>query len=72
MKLNIEILGAETEEEAQELLIKALTNQAKGGSHKEDFQDPAARDVVRKMIKSHDKMVEKMLREINKAIDESL
>lgn len=58
----------ETEVDAQDLLLKALTHHEGGAEHKEAFHQPAARDVFNKMIVEHDKMWAKMLKEINQVI----
>jgi hypothetical protein len=61
--------NGESEEEAQELLVKALTSQDEGVSHKETFHQPAARDVVDRLMSEYDKMMDSMLREILELID---
>lgn len=60
----------ETEEEAQEALLKALQHHAAGKEHREAFHDPAARDVFNKLINEHKKMWNKMLKDIQKVLDE--
>ena len=64
MKVKLEYEAGENPLEADELLVKALTQHAQGEGHKEDFQDPAARDLMSKIVKKHEKMFDKMMREI--------
>jgi len=69
-KLQIKVEGFDSPAEAEEALVKALTQHARGESHKSDFQDPAARDVVKKITIKHEKMFDKMVREIIKVVEE--
>ena len=72
MKIKVYYENNENDLNTEDDLIKAITFHSNGASHKEDFSDPAARGVVKKMTTKFDKMLEKMLREINKAIDEGI
>lgn len=69
-KIEIHLEKGETEEEVEEMLIKAFQHHAAGKEHKEAFHEPAARDVFNKMINVHDKMWDKTLREILAVLDE--
>ena len=62
----------ETEDDARDLLVKALTHHEAGGEHKEAFHQPAARDVFTKMINEHDKIWQQMLKEISAVIDDEV
>lgn len=62
----------ETPEEAEEMLLKALTHHSAGGEHKEDFTQPAARDVVHTLLNEHSKMWNNILKEIFEVIDEDM
>lgn len=62
----------ETEEDANNLLLKALLHHESGGEHRESFHQPAAQDVFNKMILEHEKMWQHMLKEINQVIDEEV
>ena len=62
----------ETESEAKELLLKALTSQDSGATHTEEFQQPAARDVFERMLNAHDAMWQNLLREISTVLDDEM
>jgi hypothetical protein len=62
----------ESEADARELLVKALTHHEDGAQHKQTFLQPAARDVYEKMMVEHEAMFSKMLKEINQVIDEEV
>ena len=62
----------ETEEDAHDLLRKALEHHEGGGEHQETFHQPAARDVCNQMVVEHDRMWARMLREISAVIDEEV
>lgn len=65
------ILGKnETMQEAEETLYKALDMHRNGDAHKEDFSDPAMRDVVQRMQSAHDKMYKEMMQEIEEVLDQ--
>lgn len=61
--------GNETEEEAKEMLLKALTSQESGELHQETFRQPAVRDVYEQMDAAHQNMWSKMLEEISQVLD---
>lgn len=57
--------------EADEVLYKALSMQAKGDTHMtESFDDPAMVDVSHKMLDLHDKMYKEMLAEILETLED--
>jgi hypothetical protein len=60
----------ETEEEAQELLLKALTANDNGDAHVEAFHQPAAREVFEQMERKHDEMWREMMEEIFLVLEE--
>lgn len=62
----------ETIEEAQESLLKALVHHDAGEEHKAAFHQPAARDVFETMIKEHDAMWDRILKEINGVLEEEV
>lgn len=62
----------ETEDDAREVLVKALSHHEAGGEHQEAFHQPAARDVFSKMIVEHEKMWQRMLKEVSAVIDEEV
>lgn len=62
----------ETEIDASEVLRKALESHNEGNGHKETFHQPAAQDVVNTMISEHAKMWERILRKVNKLVDEEV
>lgn len=72
MEVKIILEENESEIEATELLIKAMQSHATGEHHKEDFHQPAARDVVNKLINAHTRMTEEMMREIFKVLEEEV
>ncbi len=64
------ILGPnETEAEAKELLIKALSHE-EGEEHHEAFHQPAAREVIQVMTIDHDVMWQTMLEQIFQVLEE--
>lgn len=69
-KIEIHLEKGETEEEVEEMLLKAFQHHAAGKEHKQAFHEPAARDVFNFMINTHDKMWEKTLKEIIAVLDE--
>jgi uncharacterized membrane protein YqiK len=68
-RVTIHLEKGESEEEVQEMLIKAFQHHSAGAEHKEAFHDPAARDVFNKMINEYDKMWAEMLKEIGEVLD---
>jgi hypothetical protein len=72
MQVKIILEHDETEEEAKELLLKALTPPEAGEEHIQAFHQPAARDVFNTLIHEHDKMWKHMLKEINAVLDEEV
>lgn len=65
------ILGKdETMQEAEESLFKALNSHRNGEVHKEDFSDPAMRDVVARMQSAHDEIYAELMREIEEVLDQ--
>lgn len=72
MKVRIEYEPGENPLEADALLIKALTHNQLGKVHKEDFHDPAPREVYNAMITEHDIMFAKMLKEIEDVLEEDV
>jgi hypothetical protein len=71
-KVKVFLEPHETEDDARDLLLKALTHHEGGGEHQEAFAQPAARDVFNRMILEHDRMWAKMLKEIAALIDEEV
>ena len=71
-KVKIYLEPGETQDDVQELLIKAFQHHSAGAEHKQAFHDPAARDAFNKMINAHSKMFERMLKEVNQVIDEDV
>jgi hypothetical protein len=69
-KVKIYLDKGETVEQVEDLLVKAFQQHAAGAEHKNAFHDPAARDVFNKLINEHEKMLESMIKEIMKVIDE--
>lgn len=62
----------ETEEEAREMLLKSLTHHDQGAEHRQDFRQPAARDVIAKMNSLHQDMWTRMLKEISEVIEKEV
>jgi hypothetical protein len=61
----------ETQQEAEEALLKALNSHSSGDIHfTESFEDPAMVDATHKMEKMHKDMYNEMIREINEALDD--
>jgi hypothetical protein len=71
-KVELHLEPGETEEEVQEMLIKAFQHHAAGKEHKEAFHEPAARDVFNYMINQHDKTWAKILQEVSVVLDEEV
>ena len=68
--VKIELQNGETPEEAEELLFKAISAQRTGDIHREEFHDPAMRDMVQRMQRIHDENFQLMLQEIGQALNE--
>ena len=67
-KVDIHLEPGETIEEAEEQLLKAMQHQV-GHEHKDAFHQPSARDVFNKLIKEHEKTLERTMKEIMGEID---
>lgn len=68
-KVKIILEKGETERDAEDALLKAITSHNTGEVHVEGFDDPAMNDVTNKMEELHKKMYQEMLEEINEALD---
>ena len=68
-KIKIILEKGETEREAEESLLKAITSHNSGEVHTEGFDDQAMNDVTMTMEQLHEKMYQEMLEEINDALD---
>lgn len=66
MKIKIELASNETIEEAHENLLKALKD--KKPTHSEKFEDRGVEDVFKLLLKAHDKMYKKILKEISEIL----
>lgn len=71
-RVTIHLEKNETEEDVQELLIKALQHHSAGKEHTSAFHDPAARDVCNKMINEYERMWKAMEKEINEVLDQEV
>lgn len=67
--VKIELIKGETAEEAEELLLKAFESQRNGSIHKEEFHDPAMRDLAIRIMSLHQVEYDKMLQEIFEELD---
>ena len=72
MKVDITLDQDETIEEAEDNLFKALSHQRQGDTHKEDFHQPSARAVCKKLISAHAKTMKAIYQEIEEALDEEV
>ncbi len=61
--------ASESEEEAKEMLLKALSLQASGDVHTEAFAQPGVEAVVKRMEADHAAMWKAMLAEIEAVIE---
>jgi hypothetical protein len=68
-KIKIILEKGETEREAEDALLKAITSHNSGEVHTEGFDDPAMNDVTNRMEEIHNKIYQEMLEEINEALD---
>ena len=68
-KVKIILEKGETDRDAEDALLKAITSHNTGEAHVEGFDDPAMNDVTNKMEELHKKMYQEMLEEINEALD---
>ncbi len=68
-KVKILLEKGETEREAEDSLLKAITSHNNGEVHTDGFADPAMNDVVAKMQDIHNKMYQEMIQEICDALD---
>lgn len=62
--VKIELKKGETPDEAEEMLLKAFESQRDGSIHKEEFHDPAMRDLAIRLRELHEKEYNLMLEEI--------
>lgn len=62
----------ETEEDAREVLLKALSMNETGDAHVEAFHQPAAREVFEHMERKHDIMWREMMEEIFLVLEEEV
>lgn len=71
-KIKILLEKGETPEQAEEMLLKALTSQREGlaHTHHDTFEDPAMDHMAEMMEDFYAKQWEKMLKEIFEVIDE--
>ena len=72
MKVDIHLEGTEDPIEAEELLLKALKHHREGVEHKEAFHQPAARDVMRRLMKAHEKALKAIYKEVGEVIDDEV
>ena len=70
MKVKIELEKGETREQAEELLLKALTSHSHGDSHKDTFLDPAMQDLARHAVSEYEDIIQDLIREVFDVIDE--
>lgn len=68
--VRVELQGHETPEEAEETLFKALSAQRDGSIHREEFRDPAMRDLLARMQKIHADQFKALLQEIFEILEE--
>jgi hypothetical protein len=64
MRVKIELQGTETQEEADELLLKALLGKKEASITHDSFQDPKVEKIAQKMLKLFETTQEQMLKEI--------
>jgi len=72
MKVEIHLEPGETKEEAEELLFKALHHHRAGEEHRHAFHQPGARDVFNRILKRHDEMWKRMMKQIEEVIDDDV
>lgn len=69
LKIKIERPEGMTQEEAEELIYKALSMPRQGEAHQEEFQDPAMQNVVDIMVKLHKNIAKDIATEIFAQLD---
>lgn len=69
-KVKIILEKGETQDDAEELLMKAFEHHSSGDAHdSESFDDPAMNDVLHRMEKTHKQIYSEMLEEITEALE---
>jgi hypothetical protein len=69
VKVKIELLKGMTPEQAEDLLFKAFQAQRTGETHGEEYNDPAMKDTLNRMIEIFKKEQDAMIQEISEALD---
>ena len=64
MKVKIQVDKGQTQEEAEELLYKALDSHRKGAQHSEDFQDPVMDQLFAEMKENYGDIYDDMMQAI--------
>ena len=67
--VKIELQQGETPDQAEELILKAFTAQRDGSIHREEFHDPAMRDVLMRMQELHENQMKALLDEIGDILE---
>lgn len=70
IKIKIERSEKISQEEAEELIYKALSAPRNGNAHTEEFQDPAMQNVVDIMNALHKKIAKDLAKEISDEIEQ--
>jgi hypothetical protein len=69
VKAQIFLEDGQTQEEAEELLLKALGAQHRGDTHSHDFPDPGVDHVAELMKRKHQEMLERLMKEITEILE---
>ena len=59
----------ETPDQAEELIFKAFSAQRDGSIHKEEFHDPAMRDLLARMLDLHEDQFKALIAEIGDILE---
>lgn len=69
MKVKIILEGDETQDEAQELLVKALEAQTSGETHVDEFEDPVMKMAADELKEAYAQLMRQMVGEIEELIE---
>jgi hypothetical protein len=67
--VKVQLDKGETPDQAEELIFKAFAAQRDGSIHKEEYHDPAMRDLLLRIQKAHEEQFQALIAEIGDILD---
>lgn len=67
--VKIGLKKGETPDQAEELIFKAFSAQRDGSIHREEFHDPAMRDLLSRMVKLHEDQFQDLINEVGDILE---